>query len=96
MMHENIGPRLKLLRKKRLHLTQREFAQRFHIPYVTYRRWERGYYRPHPWAQIFLGMIEENPLFIGNLLNAFLGITPRALVAGRSDVLEVCAALGHA
>jgi transcriptional regulator with XRE-family HTH domain len=95
MMQEGFNFRLKRLRKERLHLTQREFARRYHIPYVTYRRWERGYFSPHPWAKTFLCMIERDPVFIGNLLNALPNITPRALVRGE-DFFEECAALGHA
>ncbi len=47
--------------RERLGMTQREFAQAFHIALGTLRDWEQGVRRPDSTAQAYLWVIEENP-----------------------------------
>jgi len=54
------GPSVRALRKK-LRLTQEQFASRFHLPLGTVRDWEQGAHRPDKAAQILLTVIARDP-----------------------------------
>lgn len=47
--------------RKKLNLTQEEFAARFHLPLDTIRDWERGAHRPDKAAQVLLTIIAKDP-----------------------------------
>lgn len=47
--------------RRRLHLTQAEFAARFHLPLGTLRDWEQGAREPDSAARILLRVIDKNP-----------------------------------
>ena len=47
--------------RRRLGLTQEEFAARFHLPYNTVRDWEQGVREPDTAARNLLRVIEHNP-----------------------------------
>ena len=53
-------PTVAALRKK-LKLTQEEFAARFHLPLGTVRDWEQGAHRPDQAAQVLLTVIAKDP-----------------------------------
>jgi putative transcriptional regulator len=53
-------PTVRALRKK-LNLTQEEFASRFHLPLGTVRDWEQGAHRPDKAAQVLLTVIARDP-----------------------------------
>jgi putative transcriptional regulator len=53
-------PTVRALRKK-LNLTQEEFAARFHLPIGTVRDWEQGAHRPDKAAQVLLTVIAKDP-----------------------------------
>ena len=53
-------PTVAALRKK-LNLTQEEFAARFHLPLGTVRDWEQGAHRPDKAAQVLLTVIAKDP-----------------------------------
>ncbi len=53
-------PTVRALRKK-LKLTQEEFAARFHLPLGTVRDWEQGAHRPDKAAQVLLTVIAKDP-----------------------------------
>src|SRR5437763_7978956 len=53
-------PTVRALRKK-LNLTQEEFAARFHLPLGTVRDWEQGAHRPDQAARVLLTVIERDP-----------------------------------
>jgi putative transcriptional regulator len=53
-------PTVRALRKK-LNLTQEEFAARFHLPLGTIRDWEQGAHRPDRAAQVLLTVIAKDP-----------------------------------
>jgi putative transcriptional regulator len=53
-------PSVRGLRKK-LNLTQEEFASRFHLPLGTVRDWEQGAHRPDRAAQVLLTVIARDP-----------------------------------
>ena len=53
-------PTVASLRKK-LKLTQEEFAARFHLPLGTVRDWEQGAHRPDKAAQVLLAVIAKDP-----------------------------------
>lgn len=53
-------PRVKTLRRA-LHLTQEEFASRFHIPLGTLRDWEQGRCEPDQTARAYLRVIANDP-----------------------------------
>jgi putative transcriptional regulator len=53
-------PRAKTIRRA-LHLTQEEFAARFHIPLGTLRDWEQGKTEPDRAARAYLRVIARNP-----------------------------------
>jgi putative transcriptional regulator len=47
--------------RKKVGLTQEEFAARFGISVGTLRHWERGDRRPHGTALVLLHVIDRNP-----------------------------------
>lgn len=47
--------------RKRLNLTQEEFAERFHLRLGTIRDWEQGKKQPDSAARVLLWVIETNP-----------------------------------
>jgi putative transcriptional regulator len=53
-------PTVRALRKK-LKLTQEEFAARFHLPLGTVRDWEQGAHLPDRAAQVLLMVIAKDP-----------------------------------
>ena len=53
-------PTVRALRKK-LNLTQEEFAARFHLPLGTIRDWEQGAHRPDQAARVLLTVIQNDP-----------------------------------
>ena len=53
-------PSVRALRKK-LGLSQAEFAARFHLPLGTVRDWEQGAHRPDRAAQVLLTVIARDP-----------------------------------
>jgi putative transcriptional regulator len=53
-------PTVRALRKK-LNLTQEEFAARFHLPLGTVRDWEQGAHVPDRAAQVLLMIIAKDP-----------------------------------
>jgi len=53
-------PTVRALRKK-LNLTQEQFAARFHLPLGTVRDWEQGAHRPDKAAQVLLTVIAKDP-----------------------------------
>lgn len=53
-------PTLAALRKK-LMLTQEEFAARFHLPLGTVRDWEQGAHWPDKAVQVLLTVIANDP-----------------------------------
>lgn len=60
-------PRVKTLRRT-LHLTQEEFAARYHIPLGTLRDWEQGRSEPDQPARAYLKVIARDPEQILRLL----------------------------
>lgn len=55
--------------RKKLHLTQREFASMYHINLETLRNWEQDKRIPDLTSIAFLTCIEKSPATIKNLLN---------------------------
>ena len=53
-------PTVRALRKK-LNMTQEQFAKRFHLPLGTVRDWEQGAHRPDKAAQVLLTVIAKDP-----------------------------------
>ena len=53
-------PQVKVMRRA-MHLTQEEFAARFHIPLGTLRDWEQGKTQPDQAARAYLRVIARNP-----------------------------------
>ncbi len=47
--------------RRRLGLTQEQFAARFHLPYATVRDWEQGVREPDAAARNFLRVIAYDP-----------------------------------
>lgn len=47
--------------RKRLHLTQEQFAESFHLPLGTVRDWELGRRQPDSAAKVLLRVIEKDP-----------------------------------
>ena len=47
--------------RRRLHLTQEQFAARFQVPLGTLRDWEQGARQPEAAARTLLRVIEKNP-----------------------------------
>ena len=53
-------PTVRALRRK-LNLTQQQFAARFHLPLGTVRDWQQGAHRPDKAAQVLLTIIAKDP-----------------------------------
>jgi putative transcriptional regulator len=62
-------PTVRALRKK-LNMTQEEFAARFHLPLGTVRDWEQGAHRPDKAAQVLLAVIENDPDAVARALES--------------------------
>lgn len=62
-------PSVRALRKK-LNLTQEEFAARFHLPLGTVRDWEQGAHRPDKAAQVLLTIIAKDPDAVARALES--------------------------
>ncbi len=62
-------PNVKEIRQK-LHLTQEQFAEQFHVPIGTLRDWEQGVTIPDKAARNYLRVIAKNPQAV---LEALLG-----------------------
>jgi putative transcriptional regulator len=62
-------PSVRALRKK-LNLTQEEFAARFHLPLGTVRDWEQGAHRPDKAAQVLLTVIARDPGAVARALES--------------------------
>jgi putative transcriptional regulator len=62
-------PTVRALRKK-LNLTQEEFAVRFHLPLGTIRDWEQGAHRPDKAAQVLLTIIARDPDAVARALES--------------------------
>ena len=62
-------PTVRALRK-RLNLTQEEFAVRFHLPLGTVRDWEQGAHRPDKAAQVLLTVIARDPDAVARALES--------------------------
>jgi putative transcriptional regulator len=54
--------------RKRLNLTQEEFAERFHLRLGTIRDWEQGKKQPDSAARVLLWVIEMNPEVVDQAL----------------------------
>ncbi len=50
--------------RQRLHLTQEQFARKFHVPLGTLRDWEQGTKQPDTAARSYLHVIEKNPKMV--------------------------------
>lgn len=62
-------PTVRALRKK-LKLTQEQFAARFHLPLGTVRDWEQGAHRPDKAAQVLLTVIAKDPDAVARALES--------------------------
>jgi putative transcriptional regulator len=62
-------PTVRALRKK-LNMTQEEFAARFHLPLGTIRDWEQGAHRPDKAAQVLLTVIAKDPDAVARALES--------------------------
>jgi putative transcriptional regulator len=60
-------PTVRALRKK-LKLTQEQFAARFHLPLGTVRDWEQSAHRPDKAAQVLLTLIAKDPEAVARAL----------------------------
>ncbi len=58
---------IKLIREQQ-NLSQRKFAETYHIPLGTLQGWEQGRREPEHMARLFLNMIDANPKKIRKLL----------------------------
>jgi putative transcriptional regulator len=47
--------------RKKLHMTQEQFAMQFHVPLGTLRDWEQGAKEPDTAARSYLRVIEKAP-----------------------------------
>jgi putative transcriptional regulator len=56
--------------RKKLKLTQKEFAARFHLPLGTVRDWEQGAHMPDRAAQNLLTVIEKDPDAVARALES--------------------------
>jgi len=65
-------PRVKTLRRA-LHLTQAEFAARYHIPLGTLRDWEQGRSEPDQPTRAYLRVIANDPQRVERALKAASG-----------------------
>jgi putative transcriptional regulator len=63
------APRAKIIRRV-LHLSQEEFAQRYHIPIGMLRDWEQGRCEPNPVTKAYLHVIASSPDEIVAALNS--------------------------
>ena len=61
-------PSVRALRR-RLGLSQAEFAARFHLPLGTVRDWEQGAHRPDKAAQVLLTVIAKDPDAVARALD---------------------------
>jgi len=61
-------PTVQALRKK-LKLTQEQFAARFHLPLGTVCDWEQGAHRPDKAAQVLLTVIAKDPDAVARALD---------------------------
>ena len=61
-------PRAKIIRRA-LHLTQEEFAERYHIPLGTLRDWEQGRAEPDQPTRAYLTLIARDPEHVNRVLN---------------------------
>ena len=61
-------PTVRALRRK-LNLSQEEFAARFHLPLGTVRDWEQGAHRPDKAAQVLLTVIARDPDAVARALD---------------------------
>ena len=62
-------PRVKTLRRA-LHLTQEQFADRYHIPLGTLRDWEQGRSEPDQPARAYLKVIARDPKAVERALRS--------------------------
>ena len=62
-------PTVRALRKK-LNMTQEEFAKRFHLPLGTVRDWEQGAHLPDKAAQVLLAVIAKDPDAVAHALES--------------------------
>jgi putative transcriptional regulator len=62
-------PTVRALRKK-LNMTQEQFAKRFHLPLGTVRDWEQGAHRPDKAAQVLLTVIAKDPDAVARALES--------------------------
>jgi putative transcriptional regulator len=62
-------PNVRALRRK-LGLSQAEFAARFHLPLGTIRDWEQGAHRPDKAAQVLLTVIASDPDMVARALKS--------------------------
>ena len=62
-------PTVRALRKK-LKMTQKQFAARFHLPLGTVRDWEQGAHRPDQAAQVLLTVIAKDPDAVSRALES--------------------------
>jgi putative transcriptional regulator len=62
-------PSVRALRKK-LKLTQEQFAARFHLPLGTVRDWEQGAHHPDKAAQVLLTVIAKDPDAVARALES--------------------------
>ena len=62
-------PSVRALRRK-LNLTQEEFAARFGLPLGTVRDWEQGAHRPDKAAQVLLTIIARDPDAVARALES--------------------------
>ena len=62
-------PTVRALRKK-LNMTQEQFAERFHLPLGTVRDWEQGAHRPDKAAQVLLTVIAKDPDAVARALES--------------------------
>jgi putative transcriptional regulator len=83
-------PTVRALRKK-LNMTQEEFAARFHLPLGTIRDWEQGAHRPDKAAQVLLRVIANDPDAVARTLESSLrqfNNNHLRRLAARSEILE--------
>jgi putative transcriptional regulator len=62
-------PRVHVIRRA-LHLTQEEFAERYHIPLGTLRDWEQGRAEPDQPTRAYLTLIARDPEQVNRMLNS--------------------------
>ncbi len=55
--------------RKRLHLTQRSFAETFGFSLSTVRNWEQGSRRPEKAARILLAVIDRHPELVRDTIS---------------------------